>query len=63
MQKVLYEIEQIPFKLEQKSKNQKGKKRVTTENAMEITYNPNNIKFIKSSNNSRYSSGRKIVGT
>ena len=63
MEKILYEIEHIPFKLEEKGKIQKGKKRVTTENALEATHNPNNLKLIKSSNNSRFSSGRKIVGT
>ena len=30
LQKILYEIEHIPFKLEEKAKGEKGKKRVTT---------------------------------
>jgi hypothetical protein len=60
LEKVLYEIEHISFKMESGSKVEKRKKRVTTENANNDLQN-NTVGFVKSSSNSRLPSGRKHI--
>lgn len=52
LEKVLLEIERIPYRMEPKT--EKRRKRVTTENAHEQT-----VGFAKSNSNSRFPSGRK----
>jgi hypothetical protein len=55
LEKVLYEIEHIPFIIEEKSSSLKRKKRMPTENVNERL----TVANVKSSSNSRFPSGRK----
>jgi hypothetical protein len=56
LERVLFEIENVPFRIEEKAKNDKRKKRITTENANEHL---NTLGNVKSSSNSRFPSSRK----
>lgn len=60
LEKVLYEIEHIVFRMDAGGgKVEKRKKRVTTENTND--HQNNTVGFVKSSSNSRLPSGRKHI--
>lgn len=57
LEKVLFEIENIPFRADEKPRNDKRKKRITTENAND--HHTHTIANVKSNSNSRFPSSRK----
>jgi hypothetical protein len=56
LERVLFEIENIPYHIEERPRNDKRKKRITTENANDHVHT---ITSVKSNSNSRFPSSRK----